>query len=684
GLRAAAAQHGAPAVVPAWQSLGPANGGRVTDIVDDPAHSGVVYAAAASGGVWKSTDGGASFRYSWDPGQVQAIGALAVTATGVLYAGTGEANPGGGSSSFPGNGVYKSTDGGATWQNLGLAGTDRIGRITVDPANPDRLFVAATGSLFTSGGARGLYETTDGGATWKLVLAGSDATTGAVDVAISPGAPNTVVAAMWDAYRTPSGRTYGGTGSGVFKSTDGGTTWARVGGGLPASSSNLGRMGIAYAPDNASRMYAIASDTTGNFLGFWTSADGGATWAQPSTSSTLSGSQSTYGWWFGRIWVDPTASQHIWVAGVTMLESSNGGSSWNSGSSFHADQHALAFDPFVAGRVLIGNDGGVYRSTANGSVTGSWTHATGLSNMQFYTVGVSQQDPTRINGGLQDNGSVRSWSSWGSYYGGDGLQNLIDPTNQAKVYACSQYGSCGRSTNSGNTVRNFGSTTSARRAWLTPLALDPTTPSVVYYGGDQLNRSANSAQSFSSISPDLSHGDGGTSGVYGTISTIAVAKTDGRVIYAGTDDGRAWITRNTGATWTEITAGLPNRWITRIVVDPTNADTAYISLSGYRSGDSGAHVLKTTNGGTTWQDVSGNLPNAPVNVIALDPRNTSVWYVGTDVGVFSTSDGGASWTPVGSALPLVSVADLQTAVSGASLVLTAGTYGLGVYQITLP
>lgn len=233
-------------------------------------------------------------------------------------------------------------------------------------------------------------------------------------------------------------------------------------------------------------------------------------------------------------------------------------------------------------------------------------------------------------------------------------------------------------------MRNFGSTSSARRAWLTPVTLDPTTPSVVYYGGDQLNRSTNSAQSFTAISPDLSRGGGGTSGTYDTISTIAVAKADSRVIYVGTDDGRAWITRNTGSTWTEITAGLPNRWITRIAVDPTDVNVAYVTLSGYRTGDNAPHVMRTANGGGTWTDVSGNLPNAPVNAFALDPRSRSAWYVGTDVGAFVSTDGGGTWTPVGTGLPDVSVADLQTAVAGGKLVLTAGTYGLGAYQVTVP
>ncbi|HET8642672.1 MAG TPA: glycosyl hydrolase, partial [Pseudonocardiaceae bacterium] len=541
----------APGAQLAWQSLGPSNiGGRVTDLVAHPTQANTVFAAAATGGVWRSTDAGATFTSAWNPALTPSIGALAITPSGTLYAGTGESNPGGGSVTFPGAGMFRSTDSGASWQSLGLATSDRIGRIAIDPTNSSRLFVAAAGNLFVPGGQRGLYRTTDGGATWQLVLAGANGTTGAIDVAISPTDPNRIYAAMWDHRRLPNGRVYGGVGSGVYRSTDGGATWTRLGAGLPAVSSNLGRMGIAVARSNPSRLYAIAADTSGDFLGFWTSTNGGDSWTAITNTSYLSASQSTFGWWFGRIWVDPAASQHAFVAGVPMLETLDAGASWRrNSSSFHVDQHAMAWDPLTANRVYLGNDGGVYRSSANGSLTSTWTKSTRQINLQFYTVAVSRQDRSRISGGLQDNGSVRSWgaTNWNSINGGDGLANLIDPANQNRVYACSQYGSCRRSTDGGNTMTSFGATVSDRRNWLTPVEFDPNNPAIMYYGGNRLNRSTNSAQTFTVISPDLSHGVGGIGGYpYGTITTVAVAKADSRVIYVGTDDARVWITRNTG------------------------------------------------------------------------------------------------------------------------------------------
>jgi photosystem II stability/assembly factor-like uncharacterized protein len=381
------------------------------------------------------------------------------------------------------------------------------------------------------------------------------------------------------------------------------------------------------------------------------------------------------------------AAQHVFVAGVSLLESTDTGSTWRASSSVHADQHALAWDPASTARVYLGDDGGVYRSQSNGSVTGSWTKSTSQPFNQFYTVAVSRQSPDRVLGGAQDNGSLRSWgsASWNSINGGDGTTTLIDPSDQNKVYACSQYGACVRSTNGGSSASGFGSTTSDRRGWLTPVVFDPSNPAIMYYGGNRLNRSVNSAATWAPISPDLTHGDAGTGGYpFGTITAVAVAKSNGAVIYAGTDDGRMWITRNTGGSWTEITAGLPTRWITSVAVDRNNADVAYVTVSGYRNGDNAAHVWRTANGGTTWRDISANLPNAPVSRLVIDPRNPAILYVGCDVGVFSSTDTGASWGVVGSGLPAVPIADIDAMASGSGTVLTVATFGLSMYRLTTP
>jgi hypothetical protein len=516
------------------------------------------------------------------------------------------------------------------------------------------------------------------------VLAGANGTTGAIDVAVAPNNPNRIYAAMWDHKRQPNGRVYGGVGSGVYRSTDGGTTWTRLAGGLPAAGTNLGRMGLAVARSNPNRLYAIAADTSGDFAGFWTSTNGGDTWTRLTNTSAVSAAQSTFGWWFGRLFVDPANASRVWVTGTSLVESLDAGANWRRSTAVHADQHAMAWDPLTSGRVYLGDDGGVYRSSAGGSATGAWTKSTSQAHLQFYTVAVSKQDTSRISGGLQDNGSVRSWgaTNWNSILGGDGLQNLIDPTDQNKVYACSQNGSCSRSTNGGSTMTGFGATTSDRRNWLTPVVFDPSNPAIMYYGGNRLNRSTSSAQSWTVISPDLSHGPGGVDGFpFGTITTIAVARTSPATIYAGTDDGRMWITRNTGSTWTEITTGLPTRWMTRVTIDPTDANLAYVAVSGFRNGDPAAHIFRTSNGGSSWQDISGNLPDAPVNDLVLDPRDRTKLYAATDVGVFLSPDNGTTWTPPGTSLPLVPISDLEATDTGTTTLLTAATYGLGIYRL---
>ncbi len=574
-----------------WQFAGPTNiGGRVLDVVPDPASTNTVYTAAASGGVWKSTDGGSTFVQDWPISNPQAIGALAMGSDGTLWAGTGEAGPGGGSITYGGRGVYRSPDGGATWTNAGLTSTVTTGRIAVDPSDPQRIFVASSGDLFNPGGGRGVYRSTDGGATWQRVLSPSTRTTGAVDLAIDPSNPQRIYAALWDHIRYPDLRVYGGVGSGVYRSTDGGTTWTRLANGLPGPSSTIGRIGLAVAPSNTLRVYAIVIATDGTFQGLYRSNDGGDSWTHLPDDPGLAGSQSSYGWWFGRLWVDPVNANHVFAAGVSLEESTNGGSNWSAQFGIHGDVHAMAWSPAQSGLVFLGDDGGVWRSTTNGS---SWTHATVEPFTQFYSVGVSEQDNTRIVGGSQDNNALRSWpGTWNAFVGGDGEETLIDPANQNNVYGCSQYGFCERSTDGGNTMLGFGGTVSDRYNWFTPVQFGQAATSTVYLGGNKLNRSTNKAQTFSVISPDLTGGPGRDPNYpYGTITTISAGTS---ALFVGTDDSRVWTSTNGGSTWTRVDdPALPAFWVSRVAVDPSNNSRAYVTLSGYRNGSNGAYVFKT-------------------------------------------------------------------------------------------
>lgn len=673
-----------------WQFVGPTNiGGRVVDIAVDPVLADTVYIAAASGGIWKSTNAGDTFSEAWPRDNVQAMGALAMTSTGVLFAGTGESNPGGGSLSYGGTGVYRSTDRGLTWQQVGLQNTFRISEIVIHPTNPNIIFVAATGHLFSPGGDRGLYRSTDGGNTWSLILAGDTPTTGASDIAINPANPSRMYVAMWDHLRIPNLRNYGGVGSGIYRSDNGGNTWTRLGvaQGLPAPNAEVGRIGIALAPSNPSQLYAIYIDASGDFAGppanaggFFVSANGGDTWTELPDDPVLDLSQSSFGWWFGRLWVDPVDPAHVWGAGVPLVESVTGGTTWAADLvTVHADQHAMAWDPKVPGRVYLGNDGGFYRSDTGGAIA-TYTKATFEPYTQFYGVDVSEQDPTRIVGGAQDNGSLRSYpTDWNSHGGGDGEENLINPVEQNRIYFCSQYGSCQRSTDGGDTSSAFGTRVSSRSNWFTPIAFDPNNPAIMYTGGNILNRSINHAQNWSAISPDLSGGPCcDPLYPFGTLTSIGVGKTDGNVLFAGLDDGRLWTTTNLGANWTQLVDDdIPGTWVTRVIVDPTNHAVAYATFSGFRAGNDTPYVSKTVDGGTTWTSITGNLPQAPVNGIVL---LGSAIYVATDVGVYVTRNGGTSWSQYGEDLPNVPITDIRLHAPSQSLF--AATFGRGIWKVS--
>jgi photosystem II stability/assembly factor-like uncharacterized protein len=668
-----------------WQLVGPTNiGGRLVDIAIDPVLADTVYVAAASGGIWKSTDAGTTFSEAWPRDNVQAMGALAITPNATLFAGTGESNPGGGSLSYGGSGVYRSTDRGATWQLVGLQNTHRISEILIHPTNPNIIFVAATGHLFSPGGDRGLYRSTDGGNTWAQILAGDTPTTGASDIAIDPSNPQRMYVTMWDHLRQPNLRTYGGIGSGIYRSNDGGNTWTRLGvaQGLPAPGTNIGRIGIALAPSNPSQLYAIYIDASGDFAGnggFFVSANGGDTWTEQPDNLLLSMSQSTFGWWFGRVWVDPVDPLHVFVAGVPLMESLTGGTTWAEDVVVHADQHAMAWDPKAPGRVYLGNDGGFYRSNAGGAL-GTYVKATFEPYTQFYSVDVSEQDPTRVVGGSQDNGSLRSYPAvWNSHGGGDGEENIINPVEQDRVYFCSQYGNCRRSTDGGTTSSGFGGRVSSRSNWFTPVQFDPNNPAIMYTGGNILNRSTNHAQNWAAISPDLSGGPCcDPQYPFGTLTTIGVGKTNGSVLFAGLDDGRLWTTKNLGTNWTQLLDDdIPGTWVTRVIVDPTNHDVAYATFSGFRAGNDTPYVSKTVDGGTTWTNITGNLPQAPVNGIVL--QGSSI-YVATDVGVYVTRNGGAFWYQFGKDLPNAPITDIRLHAPSQSLF--AATFGRGIWKVS--
>lgn len=674
-----------------WELRGPTNvGGRLLDVVVDPTRADSMYVAAASGGVWHSGDAGKRFRPVWPDELTQAVGALDISRTGVLWAGTGEAGPGGGSITYGGTGVYRSADGGKTWKNMGLRGSDRIGRIVVDPKNENVIWVAANGPLYARGGERGLYKSTNAGKTWQRVLEGLNDTTGAVDVQLDPKNSNTVYATMWDRIREPDRRLYTGPGSGAFKSTDGGKTWKRIGGPTLASSPTLGRLGIAVAPSDPKRVYILASTEAGLTQGLYRSDDAGETFLLPVVDLPLVTGGLVYAWWFGRVYVDPTDADHVFATGVNMSESKDGGKSFRSSPGLHADQHGMAWDPKVPGRVYVGNDGGSYTSEDNGA---SFEHGEYMPWNQPFSVAVSQQDPRKILVGLQDNGGNRNYLSddepgpdqYNDITGGDGTEMAFDPTDDSYVYGCSQYGVCSRSTNGGGNMKSFEhEIVGTRKNWLSPIEFDPGNPDAVYTASEIVHRSADKGETWTPISPDLSNGPGRETNPlfrnYGTVTTLAVA--DG-TLYAGTDDGNVQYTHDGGVTWTKA-KGLPADWVTSVAVDRRDpAKVAYASFSGFRSGNQKSLVFRTADGGATWKDISGNLPQAPVNDVL--PIGDDV-VVASDVGVFVTravgKGMGKSWLKVGTGLPNAPLTSLDW--QAATRTLHASNFGRGAYSVSLP
>jgi photosystem II stability/assembly factor-like uncharacterized protein len=667
-----------------WRPIGPSNiGGRITAMAVHPTNANTIYIGAAVGGVFKSTDGGANWTPIFDEQPSLSIGALAIDPVipETIYVGTGEANSSG--DSYAGDGIYKSTDGGQTWANIGLVESDHIGRIAIHPRNSNIIYVAACGRLFGKNDMRGIFKSTDAGKNWQRMLFISDSTA-AIDVALNPQQPDTVYAAMWERLRSPYRRKVGGFTTGLYRSDNGGANWRLLTTGLPASSPNTGRIGIAVAPSNPQTVYAIYADDPGNFAGVYKSTNHGDTW-QRTTDGALSGLFSNFGWYFGNIKVDPANANIVYALGVSFYQSTTGGQSWtNILRSIHVDQHAIDFDPSNSQRVFVGNDGGFYVSTNRGA---SWTKSFNLPITQFYAGTIDFLNPQRSYGGTQDNGTIRTLSGssddWQGIYGGDGFYVLVDPTDARYVYAESQYGGLGRSTDGGFSF--FGATNGIasqdRKNWSTPVVLDPQNPRTLYYGANRLYRSRNRAVSWTPISSDLTNGSGPANLIYGTITTIAVSPSDSNLIYVGTDDANVWVTRNSGQNWLRINNGLPRRWVTRVEADAANAQVAYATFSGHASGSYAPHIFRTTNQGTTWTDISGNLPPAPINDVVIDPLNNATLYIGADVGVFYTTNLGANWQPLGSGMPFTPVHDLT--LHARTRQLRAATHGRSFYEFDL-
>ena len=688
-----------------WVQAGPTNvPGRITDITVNPNDTSMIFAASAAGGVFKSTDFGVTWTSIFDEAGSPSIGAIALDPTDpdIIYVGTGEANAA--SDNYEGNGIWKTTDGGLTWNNIGLPNSYHIARIVINPSNTDMIWVAVGGKHFgATNPERGVYRSTDGGANWSQQLYVNDST-GCVDIVYHPNSGK-LFAAMWEKVRYPDlPSDFGGFGSGIHVSSDLGATWDKLdpttslGVGLPFIAEDVGRIGLAADP-TSNNIYALYSSDIGEFRGVYQSTDAGINWSRLNDGgiSDVFGSWNG-GWYFGQIrCAIGSTINYLYVMGVEIYRSNMTGStvgdSWQwVGSGVHVDHHAMYIDPNNENRVYLGNDGGVDVSTNAGN---SWTQCYNMPSTQFYAITIDPSNPERLYGGAQDNGTNRTLTGnlgdWDHIFGGDGFYCLVDPNNSNTIFVEYQYGDLYKSTNLGSnwSYAQSGIGGSDRHNWCTPFVFDPNNSNIMYYGSNYLYRSIDQANSWNAISGDLTNGPHPRAG-FGTITTISVSPQNPAVIYVGTDDGNVWVTQNTGSSWTKIsggTTGLPDRYVTRVAADPNIVGRVFVTFSGYKNSDHQPHIFMNDNYGTAaWQDISGNLPDAPINDVIVDPDEVFTLYAGTDVGVYVTSNPTTTfdgvWEPLGIDMPIIPVHDLD--YHPATRKLVAGTHGRSMFATTLP
>ncbi len=664
-----------------WVNLGPTNiQGRIVDLEMPTDDLNTIYLVSASGGIFKSYDQGGSWEAIFDDAMTLSMGDLDIARSNpnILYAGTGEANAGGGSLAYDGVGIYKSTDAGNSWLHLGLEQVGSIGKVSVHPENPDIVYVAAMGSLFGNNQERGVYKTMDGGISWEQVLYINEMT-GAIDLAMHPDDPDIIYACMWQRVRRPQYRDYGGEHCGVYKSVDGGINWTELTNGLPTSPNSKGRIGIAISASNPDVLMLNYADRFGNQEGIFRTEDGGDSWQAKSLNNLNSAS---FMWWFGKISIDPNDDQTVYYVGFEPSKSTNGGDSWfDTFEGVHVDQHAYFIHPMDSDLVLNGNDGGAYISFDGGE---NYNLMSDIPTIQFYTCEYDYTDPSKVYGGTQDNGTLRTFfgpQNWSLIYFGDGFVVKVDPDNPTTIYAEYQYGNIAKSTDGGfnfNAADN-GLSNADRYNWNTPYILSPHNSSHLYFGTQRLYKSVSSANSWQAISDDLSNGEDNGNLVYGTISSISESPIQPGLLMVGTDDGNVWLSTDDGGSWTKISDSLPLAWVTSVATDPFDDQTIYVSLSGYRYGSGDGNIYRSRDLGQSWENINYNLITVPVNDLVLDPDIEGTVYAATDIGVFALEDD--TWDLLAEDMPNVAITDLS--LHPPSRKLLAASYGRSMFESQL-
>tara|TARA_R110002012_G_scaffold11444_3_gene51617 strand:- start:39064 stop:41904 length:2841 start_codon:yes stop_codon:yes gene_type:complete len=759
-----------------FKSIGPTiMSGRVVDFAVNPNNPIEFYVGYASGGLWHTDNNGTSFTPVMDNSPTQNVGCVAVDwQNGTIWVGTGEVNAS--RSSYAGIGLLKSEDKGKTWQNMGLTDSHHISSILINPSNPDEVIVGAVGHLYSTNDERGVFKTTDGGKTWRKTLFINNET-GIIEISANPKNFNTMYATAWDKDRKAWNFDGSGDGSGVYKSTDAGSTWAKVStenSGLPIGK-GMGRMGTAvvddntvylivdnqfhrkeepkkeetdiltkddfktmdvaafldlddkklnqflkmngfqekYRAENVKQMIRVGTvkpedlakylenansalfDTPVIGAEVYKSNDGGKTWKK-THDGFLDDLYYSYGYYFGKIHVDPSDANKIYVYGVPILKSADGGKTFESISAdnVHADHHALWINPKMSGHLIDGNDGGVNISYDDGK---TWIKNNAPAVGQFYSVNVDHEKKYNVYGGLQDNGvwvgphdyeANPGWMQDGKYpyeflMGGDGMQVEIDNRNSDIVYTGFQFGNYYRLNRKGGAPvyiqpKHELGDSPYRFNWQTPILLSPHNQDILYLGGNKLMRSMNQGDDWTAISADLTQGGKPGNVAYGTLTSISESPFQFGLLYTGSDDGLVYVSKDAGGSWTIISGSFPkNLWVSRVIASSHKKERVYVTLNGYRWDDFKPYVFVSDNYGATWKDISSNLPASPINVIKEDPVNEDLLYLGTDNGAYVSFNRGASWEVFSKELPNVAVHDLVIQPEAKDLIL--GTHGRSLY-----
>ena len=691
-----------------FREIGPAvMGGRIDDFGVVESNPNIVYVGTASGGVWKTTNNGTTWEPVFDKESVSTIGDIAIAPSdpAVVWVGTGE--PNNRQSSSWGDGIYKSLDAGKTWQKMGLAATHHIGRIVIHPKNPEVVYAAALGHLWGPNPERGVYKTTDGGKTWNQVLKIND-DTGVSDIAMDPESPDTLYAAAYERRRTPFGFNGGGPDSAIYKTVDGGATWKKLVKGLPyENGGDTGRIGLDIYRKDSNIVYAIVQHEKG---GTYRSEDKGETWKKMGDTNP----RPSY---YSQIRIDPNNDLRIWELGAQMFYSEDGGKTFSTQrvKGIHGDFHAMWIDPADSNHVITGSDGGIHWSYDNGR---TWDFINTIAIGQFYEVGLDNEKPYKICGGLQDNGS---WcgpsmsltrdgiinSDWTLMPGGDGFYARIDYAEPWIVYTESQDGHLSRRDEHTSQQREimpeakFGEP-HYRFQWNSPVEVSAHDHKTIYYGGNYLFKSTDRGDSWTRLGGDLTTGadrnklqifgktpDKSTlsrhDGVeeYPTITTLSESPLTPNVLWVGTDDGNVQVTRDGGKTWKNVALRVPGvpkgTYVTRVVASKFAEGAAFVTFDGHRTDDYNVYLFQTSDYGETWKAIRNGIPDSAgtVHVVREHPRSANLLFAGTEFGLWVSWDHGANWTALKNNLPTVPVDDIEIQAQQNDLVLA--THGRSIW-----